>query len=356
MKPRVASVHYSCENPSVRETGCWMRSVSFGALHRILKLVAEHPNGLRPVHLNQLITGQSIIPTQRSSKPSPTRLYHYRNTLVKLNAIRRYGPHLCVDIDNPSVRHLLKEDAPTRVGERLTDAAKFSFAQLVLSNSDCRSRFFDLFSPCARLTGDPLHNFCTRGLPVTWVRRTISAGKEVRFTSHSSHRVLAYMSHSGINATLYGLRYWARDELTLIDEYSHRSGRSATMFPLSPPGSNGSDGLSVLDTVRHLLALRSGADWTTLSIAELIERYCVGRREPIHSLFSAIDWLIAAWPSHIILIHTSRGLASLGSRSLQSQRLALRSYYKGRRGAYVSHVRLHRHITLGNIGGPHSDP
>ena len=65
-----------------RSSACWMRAVSFAGLHRLLRAVAERPGGLRAGEINGLVLDGRVTLTPRESRPKPTTLYHYRNTLL----------------------------------------------------------------------------------------------------------------------------------------------------------------------------------------------------------------------------------------------------------------------------------
>ena len=132
-----------------RSSAYWMRAVSFAGLHRLLRAVAERPGGLRAGEINELVLGGRVTLTPRESQPKPTTLYHYRNTLLRLGALRRDGRRLTPDTANPHVRDLLDVPAPADGEQSLTAAARESFAALVLNNDECRSLFFDLFMPSA---------------------------------------------------------------------------------------------------------------------------------------------------------------------------------------------------------------
>ena len=151
-----------------------------------------------------------------------------------------------------------------------------------------------------------------------------------------------------IVSVLYGVRYWARDELFIIDEYSARGGDGSVMFPVDPQSEASCiSERAVAHAVRFLLDNRGPEPWTVYSINELIVSYCQEFRRPITTLFRAIEWLRHNWPQHIYLIPTSVGIATL-TVSPQRENMALRDYYKDPRGPYVSHFRIHKDIdTIG---------
>ena len=325
----------------------WMRSVSFAGLHRMLHAAASAPNGRTTAFgLNELVIQKGLSLTARATTPAPTTFYHYRTTLLRLGALRRDGRHLCVNDEDPRVRTLLDEPAST-AGGGLSDNAKEGFAALVLDNADCRSLFFDLFMPRADVAVS-VRVFRRSGLPVQWRRDGPAKAREVVFHPFQPDRTVRYSSAGEISAILYGLRYWARDELGLIDEYVGSADGSATMFPVCRPESAATYGTEEMpELVRVLLDQRGPGDWTLFSVSDLVARYCRDGRRPIVSLRRAIDWLATNWRDYTVLIPTSRAMAALSATSPQQESLVLRRYYKTKHGPYISHLRLHSRIAAG---------
>ena len=323
-----------------------MRAISFAGLHRILKAVADFPNGLRASEINKLVQEKDISLTRRSSPPAPTTLYHYRNTLLHLRALKRDGQMLRVNYDDPDVYELLRQPAPANGDKSLCDAAKDLFAALVLKNEQCRSLFFNLFMP-SDASSDSVSSFRQNGVPVKWTRYRSASTREVVFQNNTTGCTARCVSPASVAAILYGIRYWARNELKLIDEYCQQAGGGTIMFPLSHPEplATGIDS-PVRQTVRFLLSLRTPGEWTLLSVFDLIARCCEARRQPISVLFGAIDWLLQEWPHHTVLIPTSRSLATLTAASPQRENLVLRRYYKTSSGPFISHIRIHKDVTV----------
>ena len=331
---------------SARQNHYWMRTVSFAGLHRILKAVAVFPNGLRAGEINKLVQEKSLVLTQRSSDLAPTTLYHYRNTLLRLRTLKRDGLRLRINDDDPDVCKLLYQPAPANGDQVLSDSARDHFAALVLKNEQCRSLFFDLFMP-EGTSSSSVSSFRRNSFPVKWTRRSSYRTREVIFQNDKTGRKAYCTSPASITAVLYGVRYWARDELGLIDEYCQKADGDVVMFPLSRPrhSATGSD-CAILKTVRLLLSLRTPDEWTLFSILDLITHCCEARRQPRSVLFGAIDWLLREWPNHIVLIPTSRALATLTATSAQRETLELRRYYRASNGPYISHIRIHKDIVL----------
>ena len=143
----------------------WMRSISFAGLHRILKAVADFPNGLRAGELNKLVQNNSLSLIRRNSYPAPTTLYHYRNTLLHLRALKRDGRMLRVNDENPDVCNLLRQPASANGDQSLSDSTREAFAALVLNNEQCRSLFFDLFMPLG-VSSNSVTSFRQRDYPL----------------------------------------------------------------------------------------------------------------------------------------------------------------------------------------------
>ena len=335
------------DNDSPRQSEYWMRAISFAGLHRMLKAVADFPaRGLKAGEMNELVKENDILLTQRGSAPAPTTLYHYRNTLLHLRALKRDGRLLRVNDDDPDVYKLLCQPAPAKGDQLLSDAARDQFSVLVLKNEQCRSLFLDLFMPLGT-SADSVSNFRQNGVSVTWTRCHSSRTREIVFENNKTGRTARYMSPVSVAAVPYGLRYWARDELKLIDEYYQRADGSITMFPVSVAHTFAPENhAAVWQMLRFLVSLRDPGEWTLFSIFDLVGRCCEERRQPISVLFSAINWLIREWPHHTVLIPTSRSLATITEASLKRQNLVLKGYYKTSNGPYISHIRIHKDLTI----------
>lgn len=80
-------------------------------------------------------------------------------------------------------------------------------------------------------------------------------------------------------------------------------------------------------------------EWTTLSVEDLVESHIRRQRD----LFAALDLLFVEAHGYILEIKTSEAMAVWGCASSAQRRKRLRRLYKvGGRGAWVSHVRIHR--------------
>lgn len=313
----------------------WMRPISFAGLLRVLQLVASHSGELTPLRLNSLIGELGAYLTKRGTKPSVTTLYHCRNTLLRLGAVRKEAGLLVANLDSRPVRDLLLEPA-TGQGE-LSDSAREAFAELVIGNEDCRSCFFDYF-----MSGHGAYDveaFRRRGTPATWTRECTETGQPGVLLQSNQGRAKECLSREAeIQSVLYGVRYWARDELGLIDEFGQDDG-SATMFPICRA--------SAASRLKMLCAIAGRAiegEWITLSVRQLIGDLCLADHYPIASLFDALDVLTRLYADRVVTIPTSRDQATQSARSRLRENLELRGYYRDYQGRFVSHIRIHRSI------------
>ena len=325
-----------------------MRAVSFAGLHRLLSAIADAKTGLTAKEINNLVLNKKVTLTPGNPSPAPTTLYHYRNTLLRLQLLRRVNGRLQANVSDPNVRELLRSPVPINHEQSLSASARERFADLVLRNEQCRSLFFDLFMP---RTTDVMSAsvFRHQGVPVKWWHVNSPAEKnQVILQNKKTFRTSSCESPVSKNAVMYGLRYWARDELQLIDEFCAPSGGTIIMFPVDPPSvsSNKYDDAFVGDTIRSILSLRASKEWTSFSIYELIVHCCEAKHRPRKVLFGALDWLLEEWPHHVAAIPTSPTLATLDSRATSRENMALRRYYRRDRGPYISHIRVHRDVTI----------
>ena len=323
----------------------WMRAVSFVGLHRILKAISDLAiDGITAGEINELILKNGILRTRADSEPSPTTLYHYRNTLIQLQALKRNGRKLRVNDGERDVCELIGIPVQSNAGYLINDEVRYRFSSLVLRNKHCRSLFFDVFMP-ESANVDSLTDFVQEGSSVTWHSDRIRDNRRVHFLNIATGQASIYTSYSSISAVLYGLRYWARDELRIIDEYSHEGDQQATMFPLRGQSTSGKK-TNVMVIVAAILSIRTTDEWTVFSIFDLIRNCCEKQKLPISTLFGAIDWFLQKWPHHTVLIPTSQSLATLKATSSQQQHFELRRYYKAKNGPYISHFRLHRDVSV----------
>ncbi len=314
----------------------WMRPVSFAGLHRILHILAEYPHGLRSGELDSEIRQRRAYLTRSRSAPKRTTLYHCRNTLLRIGALRTREKRLTVNIGAALVVALLAQPPPRE--DSLTPAACDLFAQLVLSNRHCRRHFFDLFMRGNKRYA--VEGFRTKGQSVTWCIERLNDSRHVSLAGVHGWPSVTLRSSSEVKSILYGVRYWARDQLRLVDEF-FREGAGVVMYPILAPGLES----SAREVAQEIIGLIDPSEeWTRISMRELAAHCCEGGRRPLRDLFGGLRRLGSDFPGQVVLVATSRSFAALTARSQQAEELHLRSYFRDPRGRYISHVRLHRSV------------
>ena len=342
-------------NPAVDSRRYWMRSLSFAKLHWMLCYVAEHPSGLRAKDINHAVVANGVLHGRTGdSPPSATTLYHYRTTLVRLKALRRAGMRLCANNVDPDVRILLQN--PPNSHAVLAHAAKTAFATLVFRNDDCRSLFFDIFMP-SKTSSLSVSQFRADAAPVKYTLKSSDSSVTLLMENKSTGRKQTIVSsRTGrgsppvVQSIPYGIRYWARRELDLVDEYYRDTEGGIVMFALAELAgwTQKKTELRIQQMAEHILSLRTTEEWTDFSVYDLITKCCVTRRRPLQVLFGAIDLLVDRCSRYIVLIPTPRYLATMGAHSLHHEHMMLRSYYRydNGPGPYISHLRIHKLASL----------
>lgn len=313
-----------------------MRSIRFAGMHRVLKLVAEYPEGIRAGELNREVVARELYRTARGA-PGKSTLYHCRNTLLHLGAVYHSHQRLFAAAHHSDVAPLLQEPAP--IGEDLSDTARHSFGTLVLKNRDCVRNFFRLFIPAVDAPSPT--QFMTSAKPVLWSQPAAKGDfRTVELRSMRANESIVLGSPIEIQSVLYGVRYWARDELCLIDEF-FETGRGSVMYPIRVRGL--ADPAAVaLDRILRLP--RDAGDWTTVSVNALLRRLCEEEGYPLASVFDAIRRLVSQHPGHVTLIPTIPNIAAISATSRHRETFELRAYFVDAQKRLISHVRFHNSL------------
>ncbi len=328
----------------------WMQSTQFAGLARILHLFRTDGTDLRAKELNERIIRSGIYETRRGATPSATTLYHCRNILFRIGALIRVAGRYRL-AERPEVHAVLSNTHPG-VSE-LNWEARDAFADLVLQNDDCQARFFSLFAAQGRLV--TAADFRSSAVPVSW-RPTLSKGGRYRLgvalesieeapgqpTLPTRPMTLEGSRRREISSILYGVRYWALNELRLIDE-CFDLGRGSVMFSIKAE-----DEAAAAELIRDEIteALLDGGVWKTFSLQSLVDRHCIKGRRPVGALHLAIKKLAASHPGKVVLIPSAESFATntLSSTFPATRRHELKSYYRDSSERLISHVRLHSSI------------
>lgn len=322
-------------SPVLSPQRLWMRPISFRSLYSIIKSIYKTlpQEGFEAGQVNNLILEKNLVSTELGKRPSPTILYHYRNTLLKLCIVTKLRRVLRLNYENPLIKELLRENF---AGNELTEDVVNIFRQLVFLNADCRNAFLDLFMHKTEYCMD---DFFESGTYVTWQNSSEDRQRRVQFLNLTTGKGLVLKTPNEIHSVLYGLRYWGRDELHFLDEF-FREDRGAILYPIKT--ATRQDEIELQRIICESIGMNS--EWTTLSVRDLALSLCVQKKLPLRVLFRAIESLVNLHSGYIALIPTGRRFAAIGARSFQREQFELRSYLKDEQGRLVSHIRLHRDL------------
>jgi len=312
----------------------WMRSVQFAGLHRILHAVAYFSDGIRVKQLNELIVDNQYYRTERGTGiPAKSTLYHARNTLIRIGAMRRIGNRLAIADDDPLVAVLLSIEPSD--GQEMPQPAKECFSALVLRQIDCYSKFFSLFlgskvsSPCS---------FRRDASSVFWV--ATNEGILLHSSVESKYRLLT--SAVEVRSILYGVRDWAEKQLRLTDEF-YDTYRGYVIYPLKHP--NVQDiRWALSEELKLYRAAASEPEWTTVEIRDLLIRICEVRGMPVKALFDALRGFIYNNSKCVKLVTSIEEFSTLGASSRRQADYQLESVFRDSHGRIVSHVRFHKSL------------
>lgn len=316
----------------------WMRgSVSFVALRELTVYIFQHPEGIRPKEMETWARGKAQIRTQSGKLISKTTVYHYRNTLRHLGILVVVNGRYQVAKEKPFVKDLLGVLQPG--APALTLHEKESFAQVVVQNRDCRQHFFDFFMP--NIARDyNLSTFLDRAQPVAW-RRLESGGNrfEELYNIRQPNKRRRISSEDERQAILYGVRYWARNELGFIEEI-FLEGTGGLMFPVYIGG-------RIPDP--HILKALLGSispdeEWTHFSLRKTVVEWGPKFRVSLKRLYGTLQWVYQQAAQYVVFIPTSESFATITASSPQTETYQLRGYFQDRKGRYISHMRVHRKL------------
>ncbi|AEG16011.1 hypothetical protein Desku_2483 [Desulfofundulus kuznetsovii DSM 6115] len=313
----------------------WMRAVSFVALRELIGLISEHPGGLRAKDIENLVRQERRLETKENRLPSRTTIYHYRNTLLHLGVLIRQKGCYLVNKKNPIVRALLAIISPGT--STLSSDERRLFSQLVIANEDCRHYFFNFFMP-DRETYD-LDEFISFGQRIAWKTYLSSQGRQVRLYNLDNDKVEYWLrTEDEFQAILYGIRYWARNELIILDEIFLED-KGGVMFPVRAEG-------TIPDLAISMALLKEVKDetlWTTLSVRDIAFKWGPRYRVPLKRIFGTLSAIRKAYQEYVVLIPTAEAFATITAESPGAEAYQLRSYLQ-EGGQYISHIRIHRKL------------
>lgn len=316
----------------------WMRgSVSFVALRELIAYIAQHPEGVRPKQMEVWAREKAYLRTQSGKLVSKTTVYHYRNTLRHLGILSVINGRYQIARERPLVSELLEAIRPG--APDLSPEERELFAQFVVQNPDCQKHFFDLFMPNGVKSYD-LEAFRKKGGRVVWRRMEIENERveELYNVEHPEKRCWI-RTEDERQAVLYGVRYWARNELGFLEEI-FLEGMGGLMFPVYLKGSIPDP--RILDALRETIS--SQEEWTLFSVRKVAATWGPLYRIPLDRLYGTLEWIYCRFPQYVVLIPTSESFATITATSHQAEKYHLRGYFQDEKGRYISHMRVHRKL------------
>ena len=313
----------------------WMRGgVSFVALRELIGYIAQHPKGVRPKDMEIWAREQVRLRTQSGKPVSKTTIYHYRNTLRHLGILLLVNGRYQIAKERPWVSKLLETLRPGT--PHLSFQERELFARLVLQNADCREHFFDFFMP-EGITDYDLEDFLRKGQPVVWRRGEKRIEELYNLEQRGKRRQIR--SEDERQAILYGIRYWARNELGFIEEI-FLEGIGGVMFPVYLNGPV-PDPL-ILKAFRD--AISPEEEWTIFSLREIATTWGPKYHASLRRLYGTLQWIYRHVPQYVVFIPTSESFATITATSPQAEIYHLRGYLRDEKGRYISHMRVHRKL------------
>ncbi len=316
----------------------WMRgSVSFVSLRELIAYIAQHPKGVRSKEMEVWAREKARLRTQTGKLVSKTTIYHYRNTLRHLGILSVANGRYQIARERPLVSELLEAIRPGT--PELSPQERELFAQFVVQNPACRKHLFDLFMP-EGVNGYNLVAFLEKGRPVVW-RRVEIENERVEELYNVEHPEKRYWirTEDERQAVLYGVRYWARNELGFIEEI-FLEGTGGFMFPVYPNGPVPDP--RILDALQGTIS--SQEEWTLFSVRKVAATWGPQYRIPLNRLYVTLEWVYRRFPQYVVLIPTSESFATITAISHQAEKYHLRGYFQDEKGRYISHMRVHRKL------------
>jgi len=312
----------------------WMRATSFIALRDLIGFIAGHSDGVRAADMEQW--ARRTLRVRNGKPPSRTTIYHYRNILLHLGVFQRQKGRYFINKENPAVSALLEALSPGSVTLSLEERRLFS--ELVIANEDCRRHFFNLFIP-RDTTIYRLEDFISLGQRVAWKSHWASKSRRVHLRNLDEEKELWLGSDDEIQAILYGVRYWARNELGFLDEVFLED-LGGVMFPVEL-----TDAAIAPQVAKALLkAIDDTQEWTTLSVRNMVFTWGLYHHISVERIFRTLLMIYRKHSEYIVLIPTAEAFATMTATSPGSERYQLRSYLHDFEGRYISHLRVHRKL------------
>lgn len=312
----------------------WIRSVSFVSLRELIYALSLLNNEFRAKDINEVAFHLPFVVTQKGEKPSPTTMYHFRNILLHLGVFIRNRQMYSINFDDSLVTDLINCLKPG--SSELTQEERIAWGELILRAHDCRTHFFDLF--VSKMEYD-LKIFIEQGGVIAWQPLESPKGRTIRlYNIFNGSKTTLLQSEDEIQAILYGIRYWSRNELKIIDEFFLED-LGGVMYPLEISTENKEN--QIIAYFREELS-NEEYQWHTFSVRDILFKLGPKLRLPVNVIHGTIIKLQKNYSEFIVFIPTAKSFATLTASTNVAEKYQLRGYFLDEKGRYISHIRIHK--------------
>ena len=331
----------------------WMRWVNFRSLRDILLLVKANPGELRAKDLAQLSTDEGVLLGKDGQPLGPTTHYHHRKTLERLGLLLKYDGRYRLNNELPETNALTTHIV---FGKELDAEEKEAFANAVLRNDDCCTVFFNEMLRSPGRVKD-VGEFVAQAQPielrvVQGRSRSRGAGRKttkgelergdqegyVAIRSVESTDWSTLFGTNAIQAIHFGLRAWAVEQLNFLDEVFHVGG-VYTIFPRHVSPHLSLDELNVV----MVESLGFDGEWSTVRVGDFALTCGIKLQASIGQTKGVLSSWMERHPDLVAPIPTNERFITGGSTASRREAI-LKGFLRGPRGAYVSHLRIHRDL------------
>ena len=184
-----------------------------------------------------------------------------------------------------------------------------------------------------------LQKFIEQGESIAWQAIENLKTRSIRLyniTTHENNLVL--QSEDEIKAILYGVRYWARNEIKIIDELFLED-LGGVMYPIDVTTVSKED--QIVAYLQKAISIEN-SQWLTLSIRDILLKLGPQLRLPVNAIHKIIIKLQNNYSEFIVFIPTAESFATITASSKVVEKYQLRGYLQDEKGRFISHMRIHK--------------
>lgn len=312
----------------------WIRAVSFVSMRELIFELIDIEGDFRAKDINNVALNIKSIITQKGQKPSKTTLYHYRNILLHLGVLTRINGLYSINREDPYVLDLISSLQPGL--SELSPEERIAWGEIILRAEDCKKRFFDLFMPGKEYK---LKEFIEQGESISWQTVENPEARLIKlYNINSPENNIILQTEDDIQAILYGVRYWARNEIKIISEFFLED-LGGVMYPIDVHDFNKEDQVAVY---LHDTISAENSQWLTFSIRDLLLKLGPRLRLPVDVIHKIIIKLQHNYSEFIVFIPTAESFATITASSKLVEKYQLRGYLQDEKGRFISHIRIHK--------------